>query len=160
MSKNLKYVKIPRTLTVREYDIITPKGNKGRKPRVLKGGTVLLCVDEFLSVNPFRHGVYYKLLDEKTNYTYIISSENLRPITENTKVKEWYFSVFPLDDLGQYIKNNITFEDVYNNLTLGDALYDYVGIADSIVRERVFEQLSIIKGVDYSEIYNKWIGKK
>lgn len=152
------YIKIPTTLTVREYDIRTPKGNKARKPKVLEGGKVLLCIEEFLSTSPARHGMYYKLLDETDNYIYFVSTKDVKPITEKTYVKEWYLRIYPTDDLGNDLKGNITFKDVYYNLGLGGGLYEFVGIEDSIVRERIFEQLAIIKGVGYDVIYDKWMG--
>jgi hypothetical protein len=32
--------------------------------------------------------------------------------------------------------------------------YHYIGVLDSVIRERLFDQLATIKKVDYEEIYN------
>jgi hypothetical protein len=36
-------------------------------------------------------------------------------------------------------------------------VYKYIGIADSIIRERIFEKLANEMGIDYNEIYNQWL---
>lgn len=156
-SNNQRYIVISRDITVREYDIRTPKGNKARKPRVLKEGKKLLCIDAFLSTTPFRHGMYCKLLDEMDGYMYIVYTKDVKPVTRLTYIKEWYIEKFPTDDLGYQIKENITFKDAFANLGRTKDFYTFLGVGDSIVRERVFEQLSKIYGVSYAYIYNKWM---
>lgn len=152
-----KYIIIPRDIIIREYDIRTAKGNRARKPRLLKEGKKLLFLKEFLSTNPFRHGMYYKLLDEVDGYTYLVYTKDVEQVTEKTEIKDWYIKTFPTDELGNRLKSGITFKQAFNNLSLGSAFYDFTGIEDSIIRERVFEQLSKVYGVSYDYIYNKWM---
>ena len=75
-------------------------------------------------------------------------------------VKKFYVKAFPTDDLGVEIKDSVTFEDVYNTLKNGDGeyVYDVIGVQDSLVRERIFGELSDRLGVDYDTVYDLWIG--
>lgn len=69
-------------------------------------------------------------------------------------IKIYYLTAFPSDDLGEEINANATFDGLFNNIT---EPYSYIGLEDSIVRERVFDKLATIKGVTYSDIYNLWL---
>ena len=69
-------------------------------------------------------------------------------------IKNYYLKAFPSDELGEEINANATFDGLFNNIT---EPYSYIGVADSIVRERVFDKLATLKGVPYSDIYNLWI---
>ena len=74
------------------------------------------------------------------------------------KIKEWYISNYPDDDLGQEIDNNITFEELYHAMKMGDNFYDTVGQRiDSVVRERIFTEMSYIFKVSYDDIYDLWL---
>ena len=75
--------------------------------------------------------------------------------TLESKVRDWYVSEFEDDDLGKEINPDVTFADVDKDLK---NVYDILGPGDSIIRERVFDKLSQIKGVDYDEIYYGWLG--
>lgn len=75
--------------------------------------------------------------------------------TLDSKVKDFYIKRYPTDELGQEIPENLTFNDIYNNIA---NVYDLLAPADdSVVRERVFEKLAEIVNVDYDDIYNKWL---
>jgi hypothetical protein len=69
-------------------------------------------------------------------------------------IKEYYTRTFPTDELGQEINPNATFLGLIGDI---GNLYDYIGVADSIVRERVFERVAEIMEVPYNEIYRLWI---
>jgi len=69
-------------------------------------------------------------------------------------IKNYYLKAFPSDDLGEEINANATFNGLLENIT---EPYSYLGVYDSIVRERVFDKLATLKGVPYTEIYNLWI---
>jgi len=78
-------------------------------------------------------------------------------INENSKVKEWYITEYTTDELGNKINDDITFYDIFYGLDTYKDIYDILGVDDSIIRERVFEKLAKIMGVDYEYIYNQWI---
>ena len=72
-------------------------------------------------------------------------------------IKEFYLSNYPADELGNEINTNATFVGLFHILdTYGD-VYKYIGVADSIIRERIFEKLANEMAVDYNEIYNQWL---
>jgi hypothetical protein len=72
-------------------------------------------------------------------------------------IREYYVATFPTDELGDEINPSATFEvlvDVLNNY--GD-VYQYIGVSDSIVRERCFEKLSELTNTEYDVIYDLWL---
>ena len=69
-------------------------------------------------------------------------------------IKTYYLSAFPSDNLGEEINANATFDGLFNNIT---EPYSYIGVDDSVVRERVFDKLATIKGVPYNDIWNAWL---
>lgn len=73
---------------------------------------------------------------------------------QTNNVKEWYTDKFPSDELGNELNSEATFDGLNDNLP---NVYEYLGVADSLVRERVFIELSIRLKVDYSVIYNGWL---
>ena len=50
------------------------------------------------------------------------------------KVKDWYISSYPNDDLGQELDSSLTFEELYHAMKMGDDVYTTIGCGDSIVR--------------------------
>ena len=74
-------------------------------------------------------------------------------------IKQYYTERFPTDDLGNEIKDNVTFLGLLDILFRNLDVYDYVGVGDSLVRERVFEGLSQYSSLDYSFIYDLWLQK-
>jgi hypothetical protein len=79
---------------------------------------------------------------------------------ENEKIKMWYMETYPTDELGKELKNDITFYDLFDCLDGYKDVYEFLGVGDSIMRERIFEQLSIIMKCDYDYIYNQWLMAK
>lgn len=84
-------------------------------------------------------------------------------MNKNSKVKEWYKSEFPDDDYGNYIRDELTFKDVYRALEDGKDMYDAIfdpasGHFDSVVRERIFYMLpEIYTELDDDKVYNMWM---
>lgn len=73
------------------------------------------------------------------------------------RVKNWYIKNYPTDDLGKEINDNLSFWSFYTYLFQGVNVYSVLGVGDSIVRERVFEKLAEILGVQYDYIYKLWL---
>lgn len=76
---------------------------------------------------------------------------------KNTNIKEWYTKTFADDELGENLTEGKTFYDLFYALDRYHNIYEEFGIDDSLVRERLFEELSSIMGVDYDEIYEQWM---
>lgn len=83
------------------------------------------------------------------------TSKNVDSIKQ--QLKDWYTKTYPTDDLGIDITDRKTFEDLYKAIENGVDVYSVIGVGDSLVRERLFEQLAKIKGKKYSEIYDLWL---
>ena len=75
----------------------------------------------------------------------------------NKKIRDWYIKTYPTDEEGKEIDDKITFKAFYGYLWQGYDVYDVLEVNDSLIRERVFEKLSEILGVDYDVVYKKWL---
>jgi len=73
------------------------------------------------------------------------------------EIKTFYLEQYPTDDLGVEINPNATFEGLFYVLDRYGDVYDYIGVHDSVIRERVFEKLSEIMDVEYQYVYNQWL---
>ena len=80
-----------------------------------------------------------------------------RSLTE--KVAAWYEKAYPTDQemADEMRPRRSTFQDVLGALESGKDVYEVIGADDSIVRERVFEELSKLTGKDYDYFYDKWL---
>lgn len=81
-------------------------------------------------------------------------------------IKQWYEETYPSDSESQYMRDDKTFRDAlflltsndYYDLSLDLDFYDEIlGDVDSVVRERVFDKLAEILGVDYKAVYDAWL---
>lgn len=86
--------------------------------------------------------------DNETNYVSKVNNPNIR---------EYYLEAFPSDELGAEINPEATFEGLEKVLDNYEDVYEYIGVGDSIVRERVFDKLAQILGVEYDVIYSQWL---
>jgi hypothetical protein len=76
---------------------------------------------------------------------------------ESESIRKHYINSYPTDELGSDINPKATFDGLYKVLEKGKDAYAYIGVGDSIVRERIFEKLADLKGVDYEVIYTMWL---
>ena len=60
---------------------------------------------------------------------------------KNDSIQDWYLTVYYTDDLGEDIDEDATFAGLYDALKQGKDIYDYIGVSDSIIRERVEREL-------------------
>ena len=75
----------------------------------------------------------------------------------NTSVRDWYCKTYPDDDLGKSILSNMTFWDLVAALNAGLDVYKFLGVADSVVRERVFARIAKLAVCDYDDVYDTWM---
>lgn len=73
----------------------------------------------------------------------------------NLKIRPWYVKEFPTDELGRSLHG--TFEGALHRIMARQSIYTYIGISDSVVRERIFEKLSELLSVSYNSIYYLWL---
>lgn len=72
-------------------------------------------------------------------------------------IKEFYLNNYPSDELGLELKEKSTFLGLLNELINNKDIYDYIGVYDSLMRERIFSELSKQLNTDYDYIYNLWL---
>ena len=72
-------------------------------------------------------------------------------------IKEYYVENFPTDNLGLELNETPTFPGLLNQLIVNGDVYRYIGVSDSIVRERLFEKLAKTLNVSYDYVYNLWL---
>lgn len=73
------------------------------------------------------------------------------------KIKNWYRKTFPTDECGADIDPTATFEGLFETLDHYRDVYTYIGVGDSVIRERVFAKLAEIMKCDYDYIYEQWL---
>ena len=71
-------------------------------------------------------------------------------------IRKFYLEAFPTDELGLEIDPKANFESLWLAIR-GDMVYEYIGVSDSVVRERLFEKFSELTGHDYDYIYQEWL---
>lgn len=78
-----------------------------------------------------------------------------RPAT----IKEWYVKKYPDDGLGNEMNRYATFGELYYALKSNREIcvYTILGVLDSVVRERCFEELARRTGLEYDDIYKMWL---
>lgn len=72
-------------------------------------------------------------------------------------LRDWYMQAYPEDPLGSKINPVVTFDDALSAVPTGGSFYDSIGIADSVARERIFEELCNRYGYTYDEVYDSWL---
>jgi hypothetical protein len=77
--------------------------------------------------------------------------------TTQSTIQSWYLNTFLDDAEGVNLKRNVTFEQAYNCLKSKEDFYEFIGIADTIIRERIFEKIAELYEIDYSVVYNQWL---
>ena len=72
-------------------------------------------------------------------------------------IREFYLKAYPTDELGLELNETPTFAGLLNQLIVNGDVYRYIGVADSIVRERLFERLAEELEVSYEYVYKLWL---
>lgn len=72
-------------------------------------------------------------------------------------IKEFYLENYPTDELGTELSNTANFEGLLNQLFTGGDIYDYIGVGDSIIRERLFDKLAKNLQTSYDYVYDLWL---
>lgn len=75
----------------------------------------------------------------------------------SASIKNWYVKAYPTDDLGPELDGS--FAGALETMAKGGCIYDYMGVGDSLVRERLFTRLSEMLDLDYEHIYQLWLNQ-
>lgn len=89
--------------------------------------------------------------------TYFIVRDNMANKEFSASIKKWYVKAYPTDDLGPELVGN--FAGALDTMAKGGDIYDYMGVGDSLVRERLFTRLSEMLCLDYDHIYELWLNQ-
>jgi|TARA_R100000479_G_scaffold152497_1_gene88367 hypothetical protein len=75
------------------------------------------------------------------------------------KLKNFYIEKYPSDKRGIKINPESTFIGLLNALDAGRDVHECIGIKDSIIRKRLFTELSEHLKRDYDFVYNLWLSE-
>lgn len=88
----------------------------------------------------------------------LIKPKNGRGMRE--KIAVWYNKEYSDDPKSKDLNYYVTFADLALGMDLTLDFYDMLETGDSIVRERVFTELSKRLGCKYNDVYDKWLEPK
>lgn len=74
-------------------------------------------------------------------------------------IREYYLETFPSDTLGLELNETPTFSGLLNQLITNGDVYRYIGVTDSVIRERLFEELANQLNKPYDYVYNLWLNE-
>lgn len=72
-------------------------------------------------------------------------------------LRDWYVKKFPDDEIGKEIDPVADFDGLFETLDNYRDVYEYIGVGDSIIRERLFSRLAEIMECDYEVVYEQWL---
>jgi len=72
-------------------------------------------------------------------------------------IKDFYLNEYPTDELGIELDTKATFAGLVTQLFGGGDVYNYIGVHDSLVRERLFSELAKQLNKSYDFVYNLWL---
>ena len=72
-------------------------------------------------------------------------------------IKEFYLNNYPTDELGVELNEKATFDGMLNTLLYSNDVYEYLGVYDSIIRERLFAAAAERLNKPYDYVYNLWL---
>ena len=76
---------------------------------------------------------------------------------KDMNIKEFYLNEYPTDELGVELNEKATFVGLVTELFGGHDVYDYIGVGDSLVRERLFSELAKQLNKPYDFVYDMWL---
>ena len=83
----------------------------------------------------------------------------LEKFNGQSKIRDWYKWAYPTDELGDEINGGATFQKAFECLQVGFDFYAFLGVGDTVIRERVFDGLACLMGCSYEHIYYQWLKK-
>ena len=84
--------------------------------------------------------------------------DNMKKYNGQTRLYDFYKEAYPTDTDGlKDLNRGATFQDAFECLQVGFDFYAFLGVGDSIVRERIFDALATLMGCSYDHIYYQWL---
>ena len=72
-------------------------------------------------------------------------------------IRTYYLENYPDDELGREINKDATFLGLFRELVASRDVYKFIGVSDSLVRERLFDKLAKLLNEPYEYIYKLWL---
>ena len=72
-------------------------------------------------------------------------------------IKDFYLNNYPTDELGVELNEKATFARLVTILFGDMDVYNYIGVGDSLIRERLFSELANQLNTSYDYVYNLWL---
>jgi hypothetical protein len=72
-------------------------------------------------------------------------------------IREFYIKAYPTDELGLELSTTATLVGMFAGLIEGKDIYEYIGVSDSLIRERLFEKIAEEWNVSYDLVYKLWL---
>ena len=72
-------------------------------------------------------------------------------------IREFYIKAYPTDELGLELSTTATLAGMFARLIEGKDIYEYIGVSDSLIRERLFEKIAEEWNVSYDLVYKLWL---
>ena len=72
-------------------------------------------------------------------------------------IREFYIKAYPTDELGLELNPSATLVGMFAKLIEGKDIYEYIGVSDSLIRERLFEKIAEEWNVSYDLVYKLWL---
>ena len=72
-------------------------------------------------------------------------------------IREFYIKAYPTDELGLELSTPATLVGMFTKLIEGKDIYEYIGVSDSLIRERLFEKIAEEWNVSYDLVYKLWL---
>lgn len=72
-------------------------------------------------------------------------------------IRSYYLETYPDDDMGTEINKDATFLGLFRELVAARDVYKFIGVSDSLVRERLFDKLAKLLNEPYEYIYKLWL---
>lgn len=98
-----------------------------------------------------------ELITDIENRVNELIKEQEKPVFDlESDVAVWYASEFPSDDLKENLVKGVSFQKMFDMVGTTE-FKNIIGEDDSVVRQRCFEKISELMGIDYNVIYDKWL---
>lgn len=135
----------------------TPAGGADALAEILQAGG-FLNFDGFRFVWPIEHDAdsIRRVLAAYGVCEKSQTQDTMRAEAQREEVRDWYMFQYPTDEEGANIQAGATFADIMADPA---RVYDYIP-GDSIIRERVFRETANRYGVEYSDIYTRWMDEE
>lgn len=79
-------------------------------------------------------------------------------MSKSKDLRRWYVKTYPDDNFGKQLRTGITLKAIWELMNQNLDFYEIAGgDCDSLIRERVFEEIAKEQGIRYEDVYDIWM---